>query len=268
MFSAALVTKLFVSPLLIGLASLAGKRWGPGASGLLGGLPLVGAPVVLVLWLASGPEVAHRAAATAPIGVWATMTYLLVFGFASARFRWYGALGIGWLSYLATAAFLHYSGLDQQPWLGFAVVPALYLAATRVLPSPASPPQGVHLPPQELFARMAAAVVLITVLTSVASLIGPDFTGVLAGAPVAATVIPAFTFAMAGRDPLLRALRGFLSGLLGFALFFIVLAALMPRLGFLALLPATLAAVAIGLVGARLVQRQQLALTPRAAETP
>lgn len=263
MFSAALVTKLFVSPLLIGLASLAGKRWGPGASGLLGGLPLVGAPVVLVLWFASGPEMAHRAAATAPIGVWATMTYLLVFGFASARYRWYAALGIGWVSYLLAAALLHYSGLDQQPWLGMAVVPALYVAATRVLPSPVGAPQVVHLPPQELLARMAAAVALILVLTSVAGVIGPDFTGVLAGAPVAATVIPAFTLAMAGRDPLLRALRGFLSGLLGFALFFIVLAALMPRLGFAALLPATVAAVFIGLIGARLVQRQQLALPPR-----
>lgn len=259
MFSAALVTKLFVSPVLIGLASLAGKRWGPGASGLLGGLPLVGAPVVLVLWMTSGAEVAHRAAATAPIGVWATMTYLLVFGFASRRLAWYGALGVGWLSYLATAAALHYSGLDQQAWLGLAVLPALYIAATRVLPRPASPPQPIQLPPQELLARMAAAVALIWALTGLAGLIGPDFTGVLAGAPVAATVIPAFTLAMAGRDPLLRALRGFLSGLLGFALFFIVLAALMPRLGFVALLPATLAAVAIGLVGARLVQRQQQA---------
>lgn len=255
MLSAALATKLFVSPLLIGLASLAGKRWGPGVSGLLGGLPLVAAPVVLVLWLESGAAVALRAAVTAPIGVWATMTYLLVFGFASARFRWQGALAIGWVSYLATAAALHYSQLDQQPLLGMLVIPALLIAATRVLPKPATPPQPVRLPPQELFARLAAAVGLVTLLTTAAAAIGPDFTGVLAGAPVAATVIPAFTFATAGRDPLLRALRGFLTGLTGFAAFFIVLATLMPTLGSVALAPSAGAAVVVGLLGARVVQR-------------
>lgn len=257
MFSLALFTKLCVSPLLIGLASLAGKRWGAQVSGLLGGLPLVAAPVVLVLWMQAGPDVAQRAAATAPIGVWATLTYLLVFGAASARLRWWGALGLGWLAYLSTAAALHISRLDQLPWLGVLVIPALFIAATRVLPRPATPAQPVRLPPQELFARLAAAVALVTLLTTVAALIGPDFTGVLAGAPVAATVIPAFTLAMAGRDALLRALRGFLTGLMGFAVFFIVLAPLMTRWGGLALAPAALAAVAAGVLGSALVQRQR-----------
>ena len=258
MLTAALATKLFVSPLLIGLASLAGKRWGPGVSGLLGGLPLVGAPVVIVLWMADGQAIALRAALTAPIGVWATMTYLLVFGFASRRFRWWGTLTIGWASYLATAALLHYSALDQLPWLGVLVIPALFIAAIKILPKPATPPQSVRLPPQELFARMAAAVGLVSLLTTVAALIGPDFTGVLAGAPVAATVIPAFTLAMAGRDPLLRALRGFLTGLMGFAAFFLVLSAAMPALGWLALLPAAALAVVVGLIGARLLHLHAL----------
>ncbi|MES2684063.1 MAG: hypothetical protein V4650_11140 [Pseudomonadota bacterium] len=258
MFSAAIATKLFVSPLLIGLASLAGKRWGPAISGLLGGLPLVGAPVVLVLWMADGQATALRAALTAPIGVWATMVYLLVFGFASRRFRWWGALGIGWVSYLAMAAALHYSGLDQQTWLGLLVIPTLLLVATRVLPRPSTPPEAVRLPPQELLARMLAAVGLVLLLTTVASFIGPDFTGVLAGAPVAATVIPSFTLAMAGRDPLLRVLRGFISGLMGFAAFFLVLAAAMPPLGWLALLPAVVVAVLVGMSGARLLHLHAL----------
>lgn len=261
MLSLALATKLLVSPLLIGLASLAGKRWGPAVSGLLGGLPLVAAPVVLVLWLESGAEMALRAALTAPIGVWATMTYLLVFGFVSRWLAWWGALGIGWLAYLGTASFLHYTQLDQQHWLGLLVIPTLYFAALHVLPHPARPAQPVRLPPQELLARIAAAVALVTLLTTVAGAIGPDFTGVLAGAPVAATVIPAFTLAMAGRDALLRALRGFLTGLMGFAVFFLVLAVLMPSHGALALLPAIAAALVVGFAAARLI-RWRLSAAP------
>lgn len=254
MLSAALATKLFASPLLIGLASLAGKRWGPGLSGLLGGLPLIAAPIVLALWMAEGPAIALRVATTAPIGVWATMTYLLVFGFASRRFRWPGSLALGWVAYLATASFLHYTGLDHQHWLGFVVIPVLLLAATRVLPRALAAPKTVHLPHQELAARMVAAVALVSLLTAAAAVIGPEFTGVLAGAPVAATVIPVFTFAVAGRDPLLRALRGFMSGQMGFAAFFLVFAAIMPTMGALAWLPATLTGVLVSAIGANLVR--------------
>jgi len=254
MISAALLTKLFASPALIGLASLAGKRWGPGLSGLLGGLPLVAAPIVLAIWLTDGQATAHRVAITAPIGVWATMSYLLVFGFASARFRWPVSLLLGWIAYLLIAALLHYSGLDTQHWLGFAVLPMLLFAATRLLPRALEAPLPVELPHHELLARMLAAVALVSLLTGAASLIGPEFTGVFAGAPVAATVIPSFTFAMAGRDPLLRALRGFMSGQMGFAAFFLVFAALLPPLGALAWLPATLVGVAVSALGARLVK--------------
>lgn len=255
MLSAALATKLFASPLLIGLASLAGKRWGPGAAGLLGGLPLVAAPIVLVLWLSEGQAIALAAALTAPVGVWATMTYLLVFGFASARLPWWGALAVGWASYLAVATVLHLTALDQQHWLGFAVIPALMLSAVRLLPRPATLPRPIHLPHRELAARLVAAVAIVLLLTTAAAHIGPAFTGVLSGAPVAATVIPCFVFAMAGRDPLLRALRGFLTGLTGFAAFFLVLAAGMPSLGALALLPAVLTAAVVGASGNALVQR-------------
>ncbi len=254
MLSTALATKLFASPALIGLASLAGKRWGPGLSGLLGGLPLVAAPIVLALWLTDGAEIARRVALTAPIGVWATMTYLLVFGFVSSRFRWPVSLLLGWLAYLLVASALHYSTLDSQHWLGVVVIPMLLLAATRLLPRALAPPVPVELPHHELLARMVAAVALVSLLTWAATLIGPEFTGVFAGAPVAATVIPAFTFAMAGRDPLLRALRGFLSGQMGFAAFFLVFAATMPALGALAWLPATLTGVAVSAIGVHLVK--------------
>lgn len=255
MFSTALATKLFASPLLIGLASLAGKRWGPAAAGLLGGLPLVALPLLVVLWLEGGSAIALRVALTAPVGVWATMSYLLVFGFASRRFGWAGTLAIGWLAYLALASLLHFTGLDRQHWLGAAVLPMLLLAARYLLPLPQAPASAVHLPPSELLLRMLSAVLLVSALAAASAWLGPEFTGVLSAAPVAATVIPAFTLAVAGHDATLRALRGFLVGQMGFAVFFLVLAALMPALAALALLPAAIAAVLTSFAGLKLLQR-------------
>jgi hypothetical protein len=49
-----LVLKLVLTPLLIGAASLAGRRWGPAIAGWLVGLPLTSAPVALFLALDLG----------------------------------------------------------------------------------------------------------------------------------------------------------------------------------------------------------------------
>ena len=57
-----MVLKALLAPLLILLATLAGRRWGPGVGGWLAGLPLTSGPVSLILALEQGPEFAARAA--------------------------------------------------------------------------------------------------------------------------------------------------------------------------------------------------------------
>jgi hypothetical protein len=251
--SLALGVKLFAAPLLIALASLAGRRWGPGAAGLLGGLPLVGGPAVLVLWLTESHELTLAVIQAAPVGVWATLVYLLAFGYFSARLSWLPTLAASWACYLGAEWSLHALDLAASPLLGAAAIPALWLAATRLLPQPARMPPPTHLPRVELIARMAAAVVLVLTLTSAATRIGADYTGLLAAAPVAATIIPAFTLAKAGRDALLLALRGFLTGLTGFAAFFLALGPGIGPLGALAPAVALLAALGVAALARWLV---------------
>ncbi|QDQ26237.1 hypothetical protein FNU76_07610 [Chitinimonas arctica] len=253
--STALLVKIFAAPALIGLASLAGKRWGPNVAGLMGGLPLVGGPVVLALWLSQGSPYAIEVARAAPVGVWANIVYMLLVGYASARWRWYIAIPIGWAGYVTAGLALDFTGLSHSALLGLAVLPGLWLAATRCLPKPQAAPPPARLPRIELVTRMLAAATLVLSLTAAASLFGPTLTGIFTGAPVAATVIPAFTFANAGRDALLLALRGFLTGLMGFAVFFMVLGHSADALGGWAFAPALVAGLLVGLVATRLAGR-------------
>ncbi len=51
----------------------------------MGGLPLVGVPVVLAVWLSHGADYAQPAALAAPVGLWANIVYMLVVGWSSAR---------------------------------------------------------------------------------------------------------------------------------------------------------------------------------------
>jgi hypothetical protein len=258
------MVKLLAAPALIGLASLAGRRWGPNAAGLMGGLPLVGGPVVLALWLASGADYATQVSLAAPAGVWANIVYMLVLAYASAHWRWYAAIPLAWACYLASALMLNAMDLTQSLLPGLAVLPGLWLAATRGLPQPAAMPAAVHLPRIELFARMAAAAALVLTLSSASVWVGPQLTGILSGAPVAAVVIPAFTLANAGRDALLLTLRGFLTGLMGFTVFFLILGHSIPLLGPLALVVALIGGVGTGFAATR-QSRLDLSTTPATA---
>lgn len=250
-----LLIKLLVSPCLIGCASLAGKRWGPNIAGLLGGLPLVAGPLLLALWLMHGSSYAMQFVQSAPTGVWANISYMLVLGVVSARWAWYWALPIAWVAYLLTALGLSVSGFANSAYWGMAVVPGLWLAATRLLPKPSGIPNAPALPRIELITRMLAAAALVLSLSGVSAWFGPTLTGLLAGAPVAATVIPAFTFANAGRNALLLVLRGFLTGLMGFAIFFLILGYAMPIWGAAATVPALVLGVMAGFFATQMARR-------------
>ncbi|MEN9659066.1 MAG: hypothetical protein RL571_2531 [Pseudomonadota bacterium] len=242
----ALIVKLFAAPLLIAAASLAGRRWGPQIAGLLGGLPLVAIPIILTLWLEHGPDYAIKVAGSASAGLWANVVYMLVLAHASRYFAWQDTIIAGWVAYLAVAFALAGSGLASSGFVSVSVLAGLWIAIyfiPRPLAISSSP-----LPKIELYARMLAALLLVLGLSSLSLMLGSTMTGVLAGFPVAATVIPAFTLANAGRNPLLLQLRGFLIGLTGFSVFFLVWTPLASQLGLLAFAPALAAALLTGLL--------------------
>ena len=60
-----ILLKALLVPLVIGLASLASRRFGHGVAGVLAGFPIVAAPVTLMLVLELEPErIADIASAT------------------------------------------------------------------------------------------------------------------------------------------------------------------------------------------------------------
>ena len=84
------ITALFIllAPLLILLATLAGRRWGPAVGGWLAGLPLTSGPVSLILALEQGPEFAGRAALGTLFGLISLSAFSLVYGVAARRMGW------------------------------------------------------------------------------------------------------------------------------------------------------------------------------------
>ena len=57
-----LVLKLVLAPLIIGSASLAGRKWGPAVSGWIVGMPLTSGPVIFLVALSHDVGFAANAA--------------------------------------------------------------------------------------------------------------------------------------------------------------------------------------------------------------
>ncbi len=249
----ALAVKLAGAPLLIGCASLAGKRHGPALAGLLSGLPVIAGPIIAVLWLEHGALYASQVAWMLPVGMAPLAAYLWVFSRLALRGGWPVCLLGGWLAFLLAAWICREMALPY-PLLASGAILTL-MAVGFLLPRPRGDLPTAELPHAELLARIAAAFTLVVGLTGISGQLGTEWTGLLAAFPVAGSVIPAFTLARYGPAATLRLLRGFVSGLLGLSGFALCLAWLLPAWNGLAFIPALLLCVAIAWLNSTMVLR-------------
>ncbi|WP_028449081.1 hypothetical protein [Chitinibacter tainanensis] len=230
--------KLIAGPLVIGATSLAGQRWGQQMAGVLAGLPSLALLIIGIIWLEQGATFTRDVIEYAPIGLFANTTYILLLAFASRFFKTSGTILLALLGYVVMAIVLVHCSAQQIPYSG--IYSILFLAiAYKIIPRQNQLQAKSTLPKIELFLRMALAAALILVLSLAAPSVGASYSGF----PVASLILPAFTLALQGRSALLHQLRGFVLGLIGFAVCFLLWPLGISDWGFAALIPALLAAV-------------------------
>ncbi len=79
--------------------------------------------------------------------------------------------------------------------------------------------------------RMTVATGLVLLITSVATIIGPDLSGLAATFPIFAIVLAVFAHRHQGFVAAQSVMRGLMLGLFGFAGFFVVVSLLITRAG-------------------------------------
>lgn len=216
-----LLLKVALAPALVVAATLAARRWGNAVGGIVITVPVVAGPILLVVGLEQDAAFVHRAAQAALLGIVAVAAFCVATGAGVRRGRNVAAVAAGWLAYAAATVPL---ALIEPP-LGVAVAAALgAIALARALvraPAGTAAP-GIAPPSWDLPARAVTTAVLVVALTSAASALGPTISGLLTPFPLAASVVVTFTVAQGGPAAGLSALRGYLTGLPGFAAFFLV----------------------------------------------
>lgn len=254
-----LALKLIVTPLLIGAATLAGRRWGPAASGWLVGLPFTSGPVVFFIAVTHGTAFAAQVATGTLAGTASQAAFALGYAWIARRWPWpvamlsgsagFAVATVTWLPVrmpvVAVTAIVIGSLLT-----GIALLPRLPLG--RPLPKGPGEFGASVAPAWDLPARMIVGTALVVLLTEVAGLLGPRLTGLLSPFPLYAAVLTVFAHRGLGAMAALEVLLGLLVGLFAFTAFFLILALSLDRMGIAAGFVLALA-VALGFQGVSLM---------------
>ncbi len=227
-----LVFKLLLTPTLIVLVSLAGRRWGPAVSGWLVGLPLTAGPITLFLALNLGTPFASHAAQGTILGLVSLAGFCLFYSWLSDRAGWLWCLLAGWAVFFSLTLALERVSLPLI--VSFLAVVGLLVIVLKLLPSSHSRVPIANPPPWELLLRMVVATVFVVILTGIADSLGPQLSGLLSTFPMYASILTAFTHHFQDAAAARRLLRGLIAGIFTFAVFFLLIAALLERLGILA----------------------------------
>lgn len=225
-----LALKLLLAPMLVVGSSLAGRRWGPRLGGILVVRPIVAGPILLIVHLEHGSRFAAQAASAATLGIVPLAIFTVVFAYGSRRFGWLLTLAADWAAVLLVD--LGLTQLTPPAWVSLLLALAALHGAGWLLGRLDAPmPEARPLPGWDLPARAVATGGLVVVITTLADVLGPTATGVLAPFPIALSVVCAFAVAQSGHPGVLALLRGIVPGLDGFALFCFLVAVTIDRWG-------------------------------------
>jgi hypothetical protein len=224
-----MAAKLLLSPLCVVAVSLAGRRWGMGVAGVLGGLPVVAGPILLVETLLHGRDFGADAAAGTLLALSALTAFVVVYGRTAGRLGPLACALCGWSAFLLGVLLL--APVRPPAALSLIFVGVCFVVGLRLLPPAEEPLAAAPAPPRwDLPARAGTALLLVLVLTAVSGALGPHLSGLLAPFPIITSVLAVFTYAHAGVEPVVLLLRNFLLGFYGFAAFCFVLAISLPDL--------------------------------------
>jgi hypothetical protein len=254
-----LALKLLVAPSFIVATSVLARRFGVRVAGVVGGLPAIAGPILLVIALERGRSFAADAATGTVLGIVALAVFVVAYVAVSSRFAWPWALLIGWASFLV--AVLALRPVHVGPLAAFGLACGACAATLVVLPRRQSVPVPSRPYPRwDLPLRGVSAVIPIVAVTSSARLLGPHLAGLLTAFPIITPVLAAFTHAQQGDREVARLLRGMTVGFFAYALFCFTVSVAVRGLGVGAAfaLATALALAAQGIAIALSRRREQL----------
>jgi hypothetical protein len=214
-----IILKLVLTPVLIAVATLAARRYGPALGGWLAGLPLVSGPLLIFLALDEGPDFAAAAALAGLLGLVAVAGFCTAYVLAARRAGWLPAALAGIGAYLLCATFLAH--LSVGPAVSFFLAIAAIFSSRAVagrpsLEAPSCAPAWWDIP-----LRMASAAAMVFAISECALSLGARWSGLLSPFPVFTSIMAVFSHREFGQAGARRLLSGVITGCAASAAFFL-----------------------------------------------
>jgi hypothetical protein len=198
-------------------------------SGWLVGLPLTSGPIALFLALELGNTFAAKAAQGSLAGLISLAAFSLTYNWLSFSLHWLACMLLGWCAFFVVTFLLQFVSIPLLVTFILVVgclALTLRLSAEKPRDVPSIKPATWDIP-----LRMIVATAFVLTLTSLANLLGPRLSGLLAPFPIYATILAVFTHRVLGAYSARRLLRGVITGAFSFALFFLAIAELVVPFG-------------------------------------
>jgi hypothetical protein len=244
------LVELVLAPMLAAAATVAVRRWGPRAGGVVSAFPAIVGPVLLIAALDRGSAFAARAANGTLLGLVALSGFALAYGRTAVHERWPLSLAAGWVCAAFTALGVGLTAGGAGSPVGLLAALISLAIANRALPpaSAAGAPAGGCAPAESsngidrvdststevdstIPLRMALTALLVVSLSAAAGALGALVGGMLAALPVLASVLAVFTHRAHGGPAVIALLRGTVAGMAGFVAFCELVAVLIVRYG-------------------------------------
>ena len=224
-----LVLKLIMAPVIIGSASLAGRKWGPAVSGWIVGMPLTSGPVIFFVALSHNVSFAANAALGVISGGLSLVAYALTYAWIATRFRWYVALAGGFIVFAISTALLQNMNFPLIPI--FLVVCVAIALGLRLMPKGEVEDGEAPFGKWDIPSRIVIGTTFILLITGSAEILGPRLTGLLTMIPLYVTILAIFAHRHQGPAAAAHVLRGLLYGMFAFAGFFITIGLFLEKAG-------------------------------------
>ena len=245
-----LLFKILLVPTIIALISLAGRYWGAGISGLLGGLPIIAGPILVFLAIDHGVSFAESSAQAALCGVVSIGLFCLMYAVASRRVGVFASIVFGLIGFGIGTGFFSVFQFSLVPTFGLVIL--ILVGFLKVFPNYSVSELTYQTSTKDILFRMFAAACLVLLITCTSQALGSRLSGLLAPFPIAGTILAGFTHFNCGADASRRLLDGFLKGLFGMAVFDFIFAYQLSSLG----ITLTVLLAAIFAIGASSITRQ------------
>jgi len=215
----AVILKLVFTPVLIAVATLAARRYGPALGGWLAGLPLVSGPVSIFLALDEGRDFAAAAALAGLLGLVAVAGFCAAYVLTARRAGWLPAALAGIGAYLLCATFLAH--LSVGPAISFFLALVAIFAPRAVAGHPSLEAPSRASAWWDIPLRMASAAAMVLAITGCALSLGARWSGLLSPFPVFTSIMAVFSHREFGQSGARRLLSGVITGCAASAVFFL-----------------------------------------------